>query len=572
MATVTNTIKLPDGSTPTHAAVVIELVASTTTKAAGWVTATDVTILSKVRPTVTAGAWTASLTPNADITPSGTVYKITETADRTQYVHYIEVDSDGGSVFDLLVDPPASLASAASELYADAAVAAHTGDASSAHAASAISATAAGLLPSGTVASQLAALDARAVRYSAAAPLIAAIRGGLRNVNVLVLGDSTGDETTEWVYLLAQWLGTQYTTHTIKYSKYDAGGNSWPALSTVVSSAGTYNINIYNGSQGGYQTATIMGGGRWNVMTNPTGLSDIDLVIVSLGHNESQVREFFDLTYTAFMEQVTAALPRAGVMCIAQNASLADSFQSMRRDVIAGLCNKRGFTFVDVWAAFAAVGNGASYYADNVHPSADGEALWASEVQKYFASNAVPVAQTPSSLIVGPRNLLTATQAALTVTLGSPNTLDGWTNNSSANVAAGRDATTYETGSYSLKLESLSSTAQYFFTDLAEWQRLKGMPVTFAVRAYKPSGVGLSFAACYLVINDGVGSTGTVYGTTADENGWRWFMVRRRISTSATRVRLLMYPDSPGGVGKYVLVDRASLCIGDTLTDGVPAP
>lgn len=124
MATVTNTIKLPDGSTPSHAAAVIELVASTTTKAAGWVTATDVTILSKVRPTVTNGAWTASLTPNADITPSGTVYKITETADRQQYVHYISVGSGGGTVHDLLVDPPASLASAASEAYTDAAIAA----------------------------------------------------------------------------------------------------------------------------------------------------------------------------------------------------------------------------------------------------------------------------------------------------------------------------------------------------------------------------------------------------------------------------------------------------------------
>lgn len=139
MATVTNTIKLPDGTAPTHASVTIELVASATGRAAGWVTATDVTILSKVRPTVTDGAWTASLTPNADITPSGTVYKITEAADRQQYVHYIEVGSAGGSVFDLLVDQPASVASAASEIYADAVVAAHTGDTTDAHDASAVS-------------------------------------------------------------------------------------------------------------------------------------------------------------------------------------------------------------------------------------------------------------------------------------------------------------------------------------------------------------------------------------------------------------------------------------------------
>ena len=131
MATVTNTIKLPDGTTPTNAAVEIELVASTTSRAAGWVTATDVTLLSVARPTVTAGAWTASLTPNADITPSGTVYKVTEYADRHRYIHYISVGSGGGSVHDLLVDAPASLASAA--------LTDHIADTSGAHAASAVS-------------------------------------------------------------------------------------------------------------------------------------------------------------------------------------------------------------------------------------------------------------------------------------------------------------------------------------------------------------------------------------------------------------------------------------------------
>jgi lysophospholipase L1-like esterase len=130
MATVTNTIKLPDGSTPDRVDVVIELVASTTGRAAGWITASDVTIEATVRPTVTNGAWTASLTPNADITPSGSVYKVTEYVDKTRYTHYIEVDADGGSVLDLLVDPPASVASAA--------LTSHINDATDVHDASAI--------------------------------------------------------------------------------------------------------------------------------------------------------------------------------------------------------------------------------------------------------------------------------------------------------------------------------------------------------------------------------------------------------------------------------------------------
>src|SRR5574343_811803 len=119
MATVTNTIKLPGGITPTSASCEIELVASTTAKAPGYVTATDVTILATYRPTVTAGAWTPDLTPNAYISPSGTAYRINEYANGKRYTHYISVTSGGGTVHDLLTDEPGSLPSAAVSALAD---------------------------------------------------------------------------------------------------------------------------------------------------------------------------------------------------------------------------------------------------------------------------------------------------------------------------------------------------------------------------------------------------------------------------------------------------------------------
>lgn len=106
MATVSNTITLPGGGTPTHCAVEIELIASESGAAAGWVNATDVTILAKYRPTVTNGAWTADLTPNDDIDPAGTVYKVTEYADKTRVVNHIDVGSGGGTVHDLLTSAP----------------------------------------------------------------------------------------------------------------------------------------------------------------------------------------------------------------------------------------------------------------------------------------------------------------------------------------------------------------------------------------------------------------------------------------------------------------------------------
>lgn len=169
MATVTNTVKLPDGSTPDRVDVVIELVASTTGKAAGWITASDVTIEATVRPTVTNGAWTASLTPNADITPSGSVYKVTEYVDKTRYTHYITVGSGGGSLFDLLVDAPASVASAA--------LTSHIDDATAAHAATAVSVADSG--------ARFAATDVE----TALAELYDASQR--RGVRLIPLGDST---------------------------------------------------------------------------------------------------------------------------------------------------------------------------------------------------------------------------------------------------------------------------------------------------------------------------------------------------------------------------------------------
>lgn len=160
MATVTNTIKLPDGTAPTYAAVEIELIAAASGHAAGWVNATDVTVLSVARPAVTAGAWSAALTPNADIDPADTVYRVNEYVDRTRYVHYIDVGSGGGTVHDLLVDPPASLATAA--------LTSHLIDPIGAHEASAIAFT-----PSGTIAATTTQAAIAEVATDAAAALTA---------------------------------------------------------------------------------------------------------------------------------------------------------------------------------------------------------------------------------------------------------------------------------------------------------------------------------------------------------------------------------------------------------------
>ena len=44
---------------------------------------------------------------------------------------------------------------------------------------------------------------------------------GLQDTNVFIETDSTGNETTEWVYLFSQWLASRYSTHTVVYRLFD---------------------------------------------------------------------------------------------------------------------------------------------------------------------------------------------------------------------------------------------------------------------------------------------------------------------------------------------------------------
>ena len=107
MAVVTNAIVLPDGSAPSSVAVRVDLVASDAGSSTGWRVADDVAIESSSPVSVAAdGTWSIELTPNDEIDPDGTVYRVTEIVEHLKYVHYISVGTSGGSVYELLVDAP----------------------------------------------------------------------------------------------------------------------------------------------------------------------------------------------------------------------------------------------------------------------------------------------------------------------------------------------------------------------------------------------------------------------------------------------------------------------------------
>lgn len=114
MAVVNETLDAPGGGSP-NAVVTIRLVGEGGAPVRGF-DASEQMIVGDLLPTVTAGAWTATLVANSAITPSGTAYqRVVRVDGREVASDFFEVPGSGGpySVFDLLTEAPAAIASPA---------------------------------------------------------------------------------------------------------------------------------------------------------------------------------------------------------------------------------------------------------------------------------------------------------------------------------------------------------------------------------------------------------------------------------------------------------------------------
>lgn len=85
-------------------------------------------------------------------------------------------------------------------------------------------------------------------RVSAFAPLKAALAAGDRSCAVQVIGDSTGNETTEWVYTLAQAVAAAYPAWTVHYRLWNDATQQYGG--TTVIQTGTAGVRYLDGSTG----------------------------------------------------------------------------------------------------------------------------------------------------------------------------------------------------------------------------------------------------------------------------------------------------------------------------------
>lgn len=395
------------------------------------------------------------------------------------------------------------------------------------------------------------------------------LRANLSNVTWLNVGDSTGNETTEWVYLTAQALAAQYPAYTVIYhlwdptggAAYDTGSAGTPI--TIQTGTGANTLNVWNCSVAGTGT-TYVRGTRWAAAVQAT---NPDWVTVNYGHNEGtsaagSTPDSWRMQMLALTESLSEAFPLTPLTLILQNPrGDGTPDQERRARAYREIAALRGYGIIDVQSVFLAQPSlSALISGDNVHPNGTGSRLWADEVIRCltYSPQARPRYQGPSLLAIPARNLLVNGDFA---SFASPPTLPSWT---ATNCSPAKDtrAGWFETANgWSVRLQASSAAQTYIFQDIPAGllDAVKGRYVTFTARLKVASGQPTT--AGRVQIQDSAGNISS--NSSADlRDGFHWVAVARQIDAAATFVRARIYADSGTSASADISVASAHLVVG----------
>lgn len=184
---------------------------------------------------------------------------------------------------------------------------------------------------------------------------------------VVVLGDSTGDDDGEWVHLWAQSLGVERGAELVRWGAGTDGYGSPETLGGVAP-----DVTIWNGSVSGSRASYALD--RLDRMLPGGGA---DLVLLSYGHNHTpdDVAEV-----AALIETVRGRTPGAVVVVVLQNPQIGDSNAPVR-ETVATLAAEHDVATIGVDEAFLRDGRPLeALLVDLVHPSDEGSEVWARTV------------------------------------------------------------------------------------------------------------------------------------------------------------------------------------------------
>jgi GDSL-like Lipase/Acylhydrolase family len=424
-------------------------------------------------------------------------------------------------------------------------------------------------------------LDVDKMSYSSAATsantkkLLSKLKRGVSDVSILVIGDSTGNASNEWVYLTAQNLAKMFPAYTVQISTWNATtGTEYSPASIIQTGTGSYTLKIWNNSVSGEVPGYVQGF-RWATAIVPTSP---DLIFISHGHNigDPSSVAFQEQTgrnlYLSLTEELTQQFPNAGIVLIAQNPSFMNGreiWQAVKANIIESVAGMRSYGFIDIHQAFLDTGRPNDYILDGTHPNDEGSKLWANVVTSALTNTNLSSATklNESTLITFGKNYLSNSDFSLWDS-ANPN---NWTPNSY--VTASKDTTLFETGSYGCKLSatSTSGTAQLEQgVNLANAgiTHLKGKVVTLAVRVFVPAS-NTATVRIQLVDNTGSANARGMDVASATRDRFVWLFASKRLDENATSIYARLIPRTTGTATVDATFDRAYLVQGINPTVGL---
>lgn len=204
----------------------------------------------------------------------------------------------------------------------------------------------------------------------------ATIRSALRSDQpyvISILGDSTGNDSNEWVHLVMQRVATTYNRPVVVHN-WVTDANKYRDFTTYEGTGAP--VEVWNGSAAGKEPKYSL---QHYSQLAPTSAN---LTIINHSHNypPGTARGVQNLVDAAYGN----CQPDGGVVVILQNPRL-DSFAGEQQQAVDQLRQayskpSKGVALIDVNGAFKRGDTATLLRPDGYHPNDAGERLWANTV------------------------------------------------------------------------------------------------------------------------------------------------------------------------------------------------
>lgn len=407
---------------------------------------------------------------------------------------------------------------------------------------------------------------------SAMRNLMSKLTRGVEDAVWLNVGDSTGNESTEWVYRVVQWLAYKYPEYSVNYYLWDASGDTnYLTVDAIQTGTGGQTLTIWNASVAGSTTGYFQGS-RFDAAIR----KDADLVTISHGHNQGgginteNLRQWQRNKYLSFVDEVAEANPQAGIVCIMQNPKVDGAaghpfeWQLQRALQYTKAAGWRGWGVIDVMQAFLDYDGDWEtdlMYEDGVHPNPAGSQLWAEVVEAAMERAAKATVTTQPAVTAAPARQLIANPEFTAWTATTP---EGVSLSVSPACTAAKETSIRETSSWAMLLTGSSDSGQPYaqWGGSAESLGIKGLLATqtwtAAVRVYVPSANTQTVRVSLLDNNGAIfASSNDVDASTRDR--FCWVYVTKTFPDNATSLYLRVAPRTSGTAEVSCIVDRVHL-------------